>query len=487
MNRQQKKGFPVLLPMLDEAGTCSSVQCCWLLGTFGVATLQAITLKHTWEYDPHAPTMAAVAIAWLLGSIMGQQILSVFGRTPRPIVSPLWGAAFVGGTLLWLRGNTPWLPALLIKNQGSLLGQMMIDMLTMCFLSVVSTCWLMQPRRWPLAEPVVLLRTLLCLTFGLVLAWMWPTFASLGAVLLLVPLWLLDGYAALSSPEPRLCVSGTGPLESRSGDLFGWLPFAFAWDGRRPWWWIRYLARRGSLPLSLLASVFSVFSNAIWFSVPTPFAAHLLHAGQLWILATLAAGELLAVAAGRSLLTLARGVIGAPLRLLPRAQYQHCWSVAWLSLLLQASSLVLFGLPWLQAPYWLTGSLFVYTLTCALWGMLLPRLSPSITTEWFCRRHLSFDQEKAQSRGQMLFEQALEEQARLILTTWVGVLTAGGTLFCGWLIERLGVDGTLLIVGLMLLSLSLLAGSTIALLALRERDACVPHPLEEQAIAVGVS
>ena len=46
------------------------------------------------------------------------------------------------------------------------------------------------------------------------------------------------------------------------------------------------------------------------------------------------------------------------------------------------------GLPFLQAPWWLAVSLASYTLAAAIWGILLPRLRPSVGTLVFAQRHL---------------------------------------------------------------------------------------------------
>ena len=46
------------------------------------------------------------------------------------------------------------------------------------------------------------------------------------------------------------------------------------------------------------------------------------------------------------------------------------------------------GLPFLQAPWWLAASLASYTLAAAIWGVLLPRLRPSMTTLVLAQRHL---------------------------------------------------------------------------------------------------
>ena len=46
------------------------------------------------------------------------------------------------------------------------------------------------------------------------------------------------------------------------------------------------------------------------------------------------------------------------------------------------------GLPFLQASWWLAISLASYTLAAAVWGILLPRLRPSVGTLVFAQRHL---------------------------------------------------------------------------------------------------
>jgi phosphoglycerate dehydrogenase-like enzyme len=111
---------------------------------------------------------------------------------------------------------------------------------------------------------------------------------------------------------------------------------------------------------------------------------------------------------------------------------------------------VLLGLPRLQAPWWLALSLGTYTLAAAVWAILLPRLRPSIATEVFAQRHLSFGRGIVMRSGYLAYEQALENRFRQVLSTGEGLVTAICVPIVGLLIDRMTADRTLIFLGLVL-------------------------------------
>lgn len=198
----------------------------------------------------------------------------------------------------------------------------------------------------------------------------------------------------------------------------------------------------------MLAFSLAVVAGAIWYSVPTPFAFHLLRTHQVWTLAWLVAGQLVALMVGWYVFGRSRGTLGPPDRLIPQERQRPSWTLARLALFLAAGSLVLLGLPFLQAPWALGLSLALYTLAGFTWNILLARLRPSVSTQAFSLRHLLLGSGGAVRLGQLSYEHALEERATLILASWEGVLLALAAPLLGYLIDQATFDDILVLVGL---------------------------------------
>jgi hypothetical protein len=129
-----------------------------------------------------------------------------------------------------------------------------------------------------------------------------------------------------------------------------------------------------------------------------------------------------------------------------------------------AGSLVTLGLPFLQAPWWLAVSLASYTLAGAIWGLLLPRLRPSLSTLVSAQRH----RWHGHGIGRLDTFQLVhgrEQEARLtrMVITMEGILIAFLAPVLGVLIDLYGsVDRVLVLVGLsFLLALTLSALTSI--------------------------
>ena len=232
----------------------------------------------------------------------------------------------------------------------------------------------------------------------------------------------------------------------------------------RNWWW-SYLVERtqewkGYLLLTLLSSSAAVILGGVWAVVPTAFAGSLLESHALDKLGWLLAGQFIALVIGMCVLRASRGVVGFPDRLLPSFWQSRAYLLALLMLVMMGGSLVMLGLPFLQAPWWLAASLASYTLAAAIWSMLLPRLRPSTTTLVLAQRHLLLGQgESLPDTLHMRYGRAQDERITRFLMTSEGMLIACFTPVVGWLIDVYGsFDRVLVLVGLcFLLGLTLLA------------------------------
>jgi hypothetical protein len=225
-------------------------------------------------------------------------------------------------------------------------------------------------------------------TVALFIVWVLPAWAGLIALACLIPLLTLDSRPAGCSPLPAI----GSVAESWVGRYWNpdrWLVQLDVRSQPRDWWW-SYLAKRaqdsrGYIPLTLLASGSAVILGAIWGAVPTPFAAGLAGTHELGKLGWLLAGQIVALAIGACCVLAARNVVGFPDRVVPPSWQARAFALALCMLVILAGSLVTLGLPFLQAPWWLALSLASYTLAGALWGLLLPRLRPSIGTYVFAQ------------------------------------------------------------------------------------------------------
>ena len=218
------------------------------------------------------------------------------------------------------------------------------------------------------------------------------------------------------------------------------------------------------MQLTLLASSCAVILGAVWGAVPTPFAAGLAETHELGKLGWLLGGQIVALAIGAGCMLAARNVVGFPDRVVPASWQARAFALALSMLVILASSLVTLGMPFLQEPWWLALSLASYTLAGAIWGILLPRLRPSMSTLVVAQRHLLLRQGvKLPDMFQLAHGRAQEARhSRLVLTT-EGILIALLTPVLGLLIDLYGsVDRVLVLVGLcFLLTLTLFALTSV--------------------------
>jgi hypothetical protein len=427
---------------------------CWFAAALGVAIFQMRLLAQAWHQDPHALRTACLASAWVIGSVLGLRLQFALLRHSSPSAS-LWGSGLLGCTLLWLLGKAPTHTSSPLPFLSGPPGSTIVLVGMALLMGGGSTAWLQQRRPWPaVGERVLLARSLVSGTLGLCVVWLVPALsAGLGLVCLL-PLLMLDLLPASLCPLPLQRGVLATLLES-TGDPDRWFALRLASNALPPGWWWTSLVQRGRdyLTLTLLASSLTVLLGGLWNALPTPFAGGLvrLHESGLAKLVWLFAGQAVAFALMLWFCRAWRGVIGAPDRLIPSSSRRWVWRLALLSLFLMAGSLVLLGLPGLQAPWWLACSLGSYTLAAAVWGTVLPRLRGRISTQIGSARHLLFTAGTAMMpRYHLACEQTKEDQAHLVLATGEGVLTAAAGPVVGFLIDQLSVDGTLLVAGLFL-------------------------------------
>jgi len=309
--------------------------------------------------------------------------------------------------------------------------------------------------------------------------WVLPTWAALLGLLGVMQLLVFDMRFASRAPQPE----ETGVVEA-------WISRYWRPESRqlslqtatlpRNWWW-SYLVERaqesnGYVLLTLLASSAAVILGGVWGAVPTAFAGGMLEMHELDKLGWLLGGQIVALVIGVCWLKASRSVVGFPERLLPPSRQARALTLALWMLVVMGGSLVMLGLPFLQAPWWLAASLASYTMAAAVWSILLPRLRPSIGTLVFAQRH----QLHGQSKGlldtlHMRYGRAQEEHVTLFLITGEGVLIACFTPVVGLLIDVYhSFDRMLVIIGLCsLLGLTLLALVSV----LRSLKHAQPSPL----------
>ncbi len=426
------------------------VRICWLMASLGIATLQMRLYAQAWHQSGTALESAIVASAWMLGAVLSFQA---------PDAGRLWGAGFVGGVLVWLFTPAVAWHLAPVREASATFGGM-----TVCglILGLFSTAWLTQRRLWsPIGERVLLCKGLVGGTIGLVLAWLLPDTRWSGVVGLLgtIPLLVLDAWPQSRCPLPaRRTAGGASPLRLDRGAL----PLG---------WWIRYLAARGRLSLTLLASLVTILLGAIWNTIPTPFAGALQAGHQLGKLEWLLGGQLCALAVGLTWLAgPGRGRFGEERRLLPETWRVHARWVWLLSLLVMAGGLLALGLPFLQDPWSLAISLGSYTLAALFWNLLLPRLRPAISTMTLAHRHLY--RQPAVPRL-LALRQGEEDLALRCVQIAEALLTVIVTPAVGWLTDRFTVDGLLRVVGFGLL----VCLAVVVIAFSRAREQQEPEPL----------
>ena len=454
---------------------------CWISASLGISITQMRVLAEAWHADQHALVPACLVSAWTLGSLAGRRMPG----SPR-----VCGSCFLACTLLWLISPSlvSW-PLPLGMVLPALVSVVALAMVALV-LGASSTAWLGQQRSWPsVGERTSLVRSLVGLTVGLVVAWMLPSSAGLIALTCSLPLFTLDFF-----PPSR------APLPMPGGVAANWVGrywIADRWqlqlDRRaRPWrWWWSSLPERSHdslwyVPFSLLASSVAVIVGGVWGAVPTPFAASLGATHTLDKLAWLLGGQLVILVLAMGWLVAARNIIGFPGRLVPVSVRSRVRTLALLMPVAMAGGLVALGLPFLQAPWWLAVSLAGYTLAGAVWGILLPRLRPPFAVTVAAQRHLSLAQSaRLLDSLQLAHGSAREACVNRLFATAEGVLVALFTPLIGWLIdESRSVDTILVIVGLMF-ALGL-ACSLLALGASFQRAARTQRTTSRLAVALEV-
>ena len=434
----------------------------WFVTCIGIAIIQMQLLAQAWQESHLAAWTASIASFWILGSVLITRLDTRQQRAAR-----LWGVSFIICAFLWVRfllardllsSLLPFDTFIISLIRGGELAVMAL------LLGMSSTAWLVQKRPWPAVhERISLAKALISTMVGLSAVWLFPAGAGTVGLVCLSPLLVLDFWPQAQCPLPAPGKMIENWYDTSEG-ADRWqlqlhkhrLPFG--------WWW-SYLAERGRLSLALLASSVSVMLGGIWSAVPTPFASNLSDNHTVHILGWLVLSQLLALAIGTCCFRTLRGVLGAPDRLIPQKWQTYAWFAAIGSLFLMPTCLLMLGLPSLQAPWALAASIAIYTLAGAIWGILLPRLKPSLSTIIFAQRHLMLRQVYAQlSKGQLAFERAQEEYANRLLLTTEGLLTALIAPLLGWLLDQWSVDGVLMASGIFLFSFLGLSLAVIGLL-----------------------
>ena len=428
---------------------------CWLFAGLGCSILQMLLLAQAWSLSQQAFVPACLASAWVLGALFGMRVRAD---------ARLWGSSLVLCTLLWL-GSTQFISWQITTVLLPSVMWHLFSLVALAFLlGTISTAWLSQRRLWsPAGEQVTLARALVGTTAGLFVVWVLPAWAGLLGLTCVMPLLAFDARFASRAPQPE----ETGVVEAWVGRY--WRPDLRplrlnAASLPRNWWW-SYLVERtqeskGYVLLTLLASCAAVILGGVWGAVPTAFAGGMLETHELDKLGWLLGGQIIALVVGVCWFRAARGVVGFPERLLPPSWQSRARSLALLTLVVMGSSLVMLGLPFLQAPWWLAVSLASYTLAAAVWGMLLPRLRPSVGTLVLAQRHHLLGQGMGlPDTLQLAHGRAQEERVTRLLVTAEGLLIAFFTPVVGWMIDFYGsFDRVLVIVGqCFLLGLILLA------------------------------
>jgi hypothetical protein len=436
---------------------------CWFCAGLGVSILQMQLLAQAWSVSRQAIAPACMVSAWVLGSLVGSR---------RRTTTPVWGGCLLACILLWFVDTrlvswriglvpTTWL------SEGALI-------IIAMFLGAISTAWLLQQRPWPAAgERAALARGFVGTTAGLFTVWVLPAWAGLIALACLVPLLALDSRPAGPSPLPAIG-SVVENWVSRYWSTERWQVQLDVRSLPRTWWRSYLVERaqdsRGYMPLTLLASGSAVILGAVWGAVPTPFAAELAGTHELGKLGWLLGGQIVALAIAVCCVLAARNVIGFPDRLVPTPWQARAFSLALSMLVILAGSLVTLGLPFLQASWWLAVSLASYTLAGAIWGLLLPRLRPSIGTLLFAQRHLLLRQGLGlPDTLQLAHGRAQEARLTRLFITMEGILIAFLTPVLGVLIDLYdNVDRVLVLVGLCFLLVLTLSALTSVLKSLKQ-------------------
>jgi hypothetical protein len=451
-------------PMLDLVVSQRIFNACWLSASLGISILQMHLLAETWHISQHALVPAGLMSAWTLGALVGMRLRAA---------TRACGAAALAGALFWLESPSVVMWHLPFASVPSAWMSLAALTLLAAFLGASSTAWLTQQRTWPAAgERTFLVRSLLGLTVGLVVAWLLPNAAGFIGLVCCLPLFILDAGSFSCDPLPtRGGVAAAWMRRYWRADLQSLQVEQRAQPIGQVWNWLVECSQssRGYLPFTLLTSGIAVILGSVWGAVPTPFAAGLFATHDLEKLDWLLGGQTGVVLLGACLLLFAaRGVIGFPDRLVPPSWQAPARLMAGTAPLGMAAALAALGMPFLQTPWWLAVSLAGYTLASAVWGLLLPRLRPTMATLAQSQRHLLLAQGRAlPSPLHLAHAGAREAQVTRLLATVEGLLIAVLTPLLGWWIDvRNNVDPVLVSVGLGFLGL-LLAVRVLAALPQR--------------------
>jgi hypothetical protein len=440
---------------IDQAIGRRILSTCWLFAGLGISILQMLLLAQAWSLNQQAFVPACLASAWVLGAVLSMRLRAD---------ARLWGSSLVLCVLLWLGGNRfiSWQITTFLLPLGM---WHLCTLASLAFLlGTISSAWLSQHRLWsPAGEQVTLARALVGTTAGLFVVWVLPAWAGLLGLICVMPLLAFDVWFASRAPQP-----------GEPGVVEAWVAKYWRPDLRplrlstaslpRNWWW-SYLVERareskGYVLLTLLASCAAVILGGVWGAVPTAFAGGMFETHELDKLGWLLGGQIFALVIGVYWFRAARGVVGFPERMLPSSWQSRARTISLLMLVVMGGSLVMLGLPFLQAPWWLAITLASYTLAAAIWGILLPRLRPSVGTLVFAQRHLLLGRGMGQTDTLKLAHgRAQEERVTRLFITAEGIFIAVFTPVVGWLIDVYGsFDRVLIIAGqCFLLGLTLVA------------------------------
>jgi hypothetical protein len=435
--------------MLDLPQTRRLVGASWVAATLGVALLQMRLFAATWQQGHQSALIVAlVSSAWICGAFIGTRL-----NTP----SWLWGYALVGSMLAW------WVVVPLLDWRRLPIpasAYPLYPLMTLAGLSVIAlglgwvcAAWLGQVRGgWiGVGERWVLCTSLVSVTVGLVIVWVTmdtPVISEALGLLLLFPLLILEAMPPWRRPlaMPGSLADGWQKRMQRN-DATSVAPIRLHISAMpRNWWW-RYLIARGRGGLTLYASCLAVMMASMWAVVPTAYAGSLAPLHELGKLPWLLAGQLCALLFGgiAQLHGSVRGVIGLPDRVLPTAWQQHTRWLASVPPLIMAVSLISLGYPTLQSPWQLGISLGCYTVGAMAWGVLLPRLRPTLASEVTAKRHTFKQVEIARILPLRQAEEAFISRRILAIEVMLTILL---TPFIGALIDRFTVDGVLVRVGI---------------------------------------
>jgi hypothetical protein len=170
--------------MMDLAVSGRIFNACWLGASLGLSILQMHLFAQAWHISQHALVPAGLVSTWTLGALVGMRLRNA---------ARAWGVATLAGALLWMGGPSVMMWHLPLVSVPSPWMSLVTRALVAAFLGASSTAWLAQQRSWPVAgERILLVRNLVGLTVGLVVAWMLPNVAGLMALACCLPLFMLD-------------------------------------------------------------------------------------------------------------------------------------------------------------------------------------------------------------------------------------------------------------------------------------------------------